>query len=398
MPRPQQDELLSSCLARACRRAGLPIGTVMQALTGGRKWAPGFFQAGHVAELADVLGMQPMDLLWRHTVFPYATAFLAPAVYAAALEAALATGPRAVGMGAVTQSVSDQVQLRRYCRLCAREELGRLGESYWHREHNLPGVLVCRTHRSVLRESDLRASSGRTWSVHLPHEVSGVRVLARRPAPLHWALAEGATMLLSRKCSVPAMRGPAWYREALVAEGLLSPDRTVCAQALMDWGRSGLIAAQRGGTATGCYLGLRERETRLDWLPLMVRPRVGTPFVPLKHLLFEALLAVQPQMSDETVGRLDYVSSGPPGRDASALDRAYEKAVRAALARHRSAGHRVRVSDVLSEVGCWSGFRHDRRSFPRVARAVAGLRWSRVGLGVGATGGTGMTRESAQAL
>jgi len=381
VPRPQQDELLSSCLARACRRAGLPIGTVMQALTGGRKWAPGFFQAGHVVELADVLGMQPMDLLWRHTVFPYATAFLTPAVHAAALEAALATGPRAVGMGAVTQSVSDQVQFRRYCLVCAREELQRFGESYWHREHNLPGVMVCMAHRRVLWECDLRASSGPTWSVHLPHEVAGVRVLARSPAPLHWALAERAAALLNRLCEVPVVRGPAWYREALVAKGLLSLGRTVCAQALMDWGSSGLVAAQRGGTATGRYLGLRERETRFDWLPLMVRPRVGTPFVPLKHLLFEALITVQPQMSSETAGRLDYVSSGPSGRDASALDRAYETAVRVALARHRSTGHRVRVSDVLGEVGCWSAFRHDRQRFPRVARAVAGLRWSQVGVG-----------------
>lgn len=379
--RPCLDELLSSVLVRTCRHAGLPVGTVMRALTNGRKWQPGFFQAGHVVEFAEVLGMAPMDLLWRHTVFPYATAFFEPAVYAGALQAALSTGAEAVGMGAVTQSVSDLVRLRRYCRVCASVELRRWGESYWHREHNLPGVLVCLAHRRVLWEAPLRASAGRSWSIELPHEVNGVRVLARTAASLHWRLAELSVAQLHRSVGAQAPRDAAWYREALVATGLLSEARQVSGERLVAWARERFVAAQRGGTATGRNLGFREREAALHWMALMVRPRVRIPFVPLKHVLFEALVVMEPaagitEAASAQAGVLDHAPPGPSGRDATELDKAYRVAVRRVLRRYRNAGERVRVHDLLTEAGCWSAYRHARNRFPRVEALMQRLRGS----------------------
>ena len=73
--RPFPDESVASSIIRTCRRAGQPVGVVTPALTGGRKWYPGFFQAGHLTALADAMKVSPHWLLWSHSYFPYSTSF-----------------------------------------------------------------------------------------------------------------------------------------------------------------------------------------------------------------------------------------------------------------------------------------------------------------------------------
>jgi hypothetical protein len=46
--------------------------------------------------------MSGTELLWRHTVFPYATAFFEGSLFGKVLNTALTTGVSAVAMGAVT--------------------------------------------------------------------------------------------------------------------------------------------------------------------------------------------------------------------------------------------------------------------------------------------------------
>lgn len=41
-----------------------------------------------------------------------------------------------------------------FCADCVRADLDRYGVSYWHREHQLPGVLLCARHRTPLRYAD----------------------------------------------------------------------------------------------------------------------------------------------------------------------------------------------------------------------------------------------------
>ncbi len=409
--RPLPDELLSSVWLRTARRSGLPIGTVARALTSGRKWSPSFFNAGHVEDLAPWMGMAPVDLLWRHTVFPYATAFFEPAVFESALAAALSTGHAAVGMGAVTQSVSDHVLFRRFCPVCAREDRKRWGESYWHRAHNLPGVLLCLGHGCSLRETDLRTSGTRSWTYALPHELRQastplkVRADRERVRAFNAEMARLSVAVLERHLvgtyganSVPPMpREPDWYREALVTQGLLSPNRLVNVQQLAAWA-AGIV----GGKAT--RLGFNEKDADLKWLGLMVRPKVGIPFVPLKHLVFKAVLALQVKAElmaathrRQATGRreagfaasndaakprvLDHVPtglSGPTAQQTALRDKQFAAAVDAVVRSYVKRGMKVRVQDALTEAGCWSAFRHAPTAFPRVQAQVKNLRLSDV--------------------
>ncbi len=399
LQRPLPDELLSSVWLRSARRAGLPIGTVARALTGGRKWAPSFFHAGHLADLAPLLGMTPVELLWKQTVFPYASAFFEPDVFEKALAAALSIGHAAAGMGAVTQSVSDHACFRRFCPVCAREDCKRWGESYWHRSHNLPGVLLCLAHDRVLRETELQTAGTRSWSYALPHEVVGRRVLHNRPSTFDAELARRSIAALERaqagpggvQASTQLGRPPDWYRDALMALGLLAPHRQVSTQQLIAWAK-GII---RGNVA---QLGFNEQDAGLLWLGLMVRPRVGIPFVPLKHLVFESILALaktagQARLAPgtvaatsvvktrEVVGPLDlnHAPSGPTGltnNRSAERDRRYAAGVAAVVQGYLKRGEQVRVCDALTEAGCWSIFRHARAKFPRVSAVVLKLRRS----------------------
>jgi hypothetical protein len=47
----------------------------------------------------------------------------------------------------------------KYCFQCVVEDFSRFGENYWHRTHQLPGVLMCWKHRETLGESIIRTNS-----------------------------------------------------------------------------------------------------------------------------------------------------------------------------------------------------------------------------------------------
>ena len=119
--------------------------------------------------------------------------------------------------------------------------------------------------------------------------------------------------------------------------------------------------------------GLAAKDARLSWMALMVRPRSGHPFIPLKHLLFETALAIQERGAGPV---LDHVPSGPSGRALEQFDRERAEAVRRVVAGYSRRGERVRIQDALTEAGCWSAFRHARTQLPQVAKAVAALKES----------------------
>jgi hypothetical protein len=370
LQRPLPDELLSSALVRTCRRFDLPIGGLTRGLTGSRKWAPGFFQGSHLAHFGGPMGLAPVELLWRHTVFPYATAFMDKPVFEAALSHALATGVVAKQAGATTQSVSDMVPFRRLCLQCVREDRKTWGVSYWHRAHNLPGVLVCSIHGRVLRETSLSTTGSGAWRYELPHELTSIRMLRAKPTDFDVALSHHSVALLSRLRHKQVARTSSWYREQLVSLGLLSPNRLVNAKQLVSW------VSRKVGEVVTRY-GFKDAEANLKWLALMVRPANDIPFIPLKHLLFETALASTSQ-SEHTL--LDHVPTGRSKQPRKQLDAKLAMRLSILLKQYLREGKRVRVSDALSEAGCWHSFRHDRGDFPLLKRNVLKLRRSKASL------------------
>jgi hypothetical protein len=226
------------------------------------------------------------DLLLRHTVFGYATGFHSIEKFSRARKNALdqQVGP------ALFRSVSSYTPYRRFCRECARSEFFKLGESYWHLSHNLPGVQFCTRHRSMLVESALStAGFGRNRS--LPHEAC---VQPGRQLPYSDLLA--AISFESLKVCKGLSRGlhqycpKSFYRDELGKLGLILPNQQVGRVKLISWARS--LAGEQLE-----ILGLAE-EGLETWLPDLVCRYKGST---LKHVVIRALLRVSSKALDSSV-------------------------------------------------------------------------------------------------
>ena len=54
----------------------------------------------------------------------------------------------------------------RYCPECAKADREKYGETYWHREHQIPRIRVCPKHRCFLEDSEIAISSKTTPPLH----------------------------------------------------------------------------------------------------------------------------------------------------------------------------------------------------------------------------------------
>jgi hypothetical protein len=54
------------------------------------------------------------------------------------------------------------------CRQCMSEDQGELGSSYWHMEHQYPGVWICLRHGCLLQEAQLKSTGVERFGWHTP--------------------------------------------------------------------------------------------------------------------------------------------------------------------------------------------------------------------------------------
>ena len=57
----------------------------------------------------------------------------------------------------------------KYCKECVKEDVLNLGEAYWHREHQLPGIVICNKHKTSLFELDNRYIRNRQEFININH-------------------------------------------------------------------------------------------------------------------------------------------------------------------------------------------------------------------------------------
>jgi hypothetical protein len=323
-----EDELVSSALIRCCRTFRLPFKQLARDVLGKSGLRSVFFSASRLDAIAPLFGISAERLLWNHTTFPYATAFASKATYESARLAAL--GHAAVApLLATMQNASDTVRFRRVCTLCLREDFEQYGESYWHRAHNLPGVLSCLRHGCGLSTTPIAAIGELRTLYELPHECkrSGRRAPASSDSMASVELL--SVQILSRHQSPGESRGADWYRDLAVQHGWLSAGRQADQERLEQVVRS----AYPSGYLRA--IGLSD----MTWTSLAFRAGIRFTLSPLKHLLLEAALRAR---SPERPGELDHVSSGPPGTHAADLDRFYAPRARTELSRAVASGQKRR--------------------------------------------------------
>lgn len=364
--RPYVDELASSAIERCCRQFNVSIGKLGSIHIGRDGWHPTFLGASPLHALAELLATSPEDLVWDHTVFPYATAMMQARYWENVLLNAWGEDGGVVGLGGVVQNVTLGLHHRRYCRSCAAEEFARLRESYWHRSHNLPGVHICLNHGTFLHESMISARSKATARSRLPHEAVGRRLGRGIPPPHLVQVAKISVGWLSRPREPGVPMEPTQYRQLAITSGWLAQDRDANNKLLI---RAVLTRFSRRYLAQA---GAPIADRPNFWAAMMLRPRTTMPFTPIKHAILQCLLAEGPPDGIQ----INHVPGGPSGASAVSVDARLSRSAAAELKRVLNLGLVLTTEQFLSRIGAWSLYRHRMAELPRLRAVVREFRGS----------------------
>ena len=109
---------------------------------------------------------QPEEIIMRHTMYPYYVRFLPSSrkkeVYHALID----------NKGQVRNLLSQVIgkdgndRFLRYCPLCVMEDRENYGETYWHRKHQIKGVVVCYRHGCLLKDTGIVIKGNSEPSFH----------------------------------------------------------------------------------------------------------------------------------------------------------------------------------------------------------------------------------------
>lgn len=160
-PVPYEDELLYSILGRYHIRSGnISIKATLQDVFSKNSVTAVVDLPSHINRIIDnmpVGNQYTADyLVDKHTLYSFYSAFLPP-------ENALKIKQYMKGdkggsiynkIGLMASSVSLN-QYFKFCPQCIKEDMGKYGELYWHRVHQIPGVLVCPKHKIPLYDSQV---------------------------------------------------------------------------------------------------------------------------------------------------------------------------------------------------------------------------------------------------
>lgn len=99
---------------------------------------------------------QPINLIYNHTLLPYYLPFMNEDQKNRIINQMIEgkSSSIAVSLGLAATKITE-TNFFRFCAGCYNEEIEQYGEAYWHRTHQLPGVFICPTHKSVLMESPI---------------------------------------------------------------------------------------------------------------------------------------------------------------------------------------------------------------------------------------------------
>lgn len=125
----------------------------------------------------------PRSIIFEHTILPVFLPFQSAQHAAAAIQAMESTslGSLKYKLGLLTGRFGAEHPLKA-CTSCIEADITTHGFAYWHLPHQYPGVLICPTHRELLRESRIN----RQWS-----------------GRFQWTLPEETTLAPARPKSIP---------------------------------------------------------------------------------------------------------------------------------------------------------------------------------------------------
>jgi len=158
-PTPYPDELLYSVLARYHIRSGnISFKATIEDAFGTKNVTAVVELPSNLNALISNLPLNSeytVDyLIDNHTLFPFYTAFLPPQRTQWVKNNMMKRNGKGIyGKTGIMASSIVSNRYFRFCPLCNQEDKERYGELYWHRIHQIPGVLICPKHWVMLCNS-----------------------------------------------------------------------------------------------------------------------------------------------------------------------------------------------------------------------------------------------------
>lgn len=160
-PVPYEDEVLYSVLARYHVRSGnTSYKATMQDLFSSISVTAVMDLPSNIHNLVNNMPLNSRYteeyLIKNHTLFPFYSAFLPPERAEQVFQSM--KGENGGSIYSRTGIMASSIVLNQYfkfCPVCAKEDKLQYGELYWHRVHQIPGVLVCPKHYVPLYNSQV---------------------------------------------------------------------------------------------------------------------------------------------------------------------------------------------------------------------------------------------------
>jgi len=161
-PTPYPDETLYSVFCRYWQKSGRPAFRVLSEEMFSRRIALNTYMPQGIGmftqNLPQKTGLTPDYFIKNTTAFPYFSPFLSEHKTTAYLEYLNRSHPTekndffALGIGKLRQPKNLHL---RFCDGCRKDDIDRFGEAYWHRAHQMGGVLMCHRHNRPLMDSGI---------------------------------------------------------------------------------------------------------------------------------------------------------------------------------------------------------------------------------------------------
>ncbi|AOY74996.1 TnsD family Tn7-like transposition protein [Clostridium formicaceticum] len=313
-PVPYEDEIMYSTFARYHIRSGnISIKSTMEDLFSSNHTTAVMEIPSHFQKLIENMPINHQyttsELIFKHTLYPFYGSFL-PLNRAEEIIQSMEGengGDIYTRIGIMASSITLN-RFFRFCPECNKEDLERYGELYWHRVHQIPGVLVCPTHEVPLLDSSVEVRGSNKHEYVIPtiincvsHDI-GVQYPKNMLVNLI-VLAKGAESLLNRKYGNKPLE---WFREQYISKlkkyGFANINgninRKEFLQSFMDY---------YGGNLLNLLQSPVDTKSEINWLLDMIRRKNKTSH-PMRHLLLAGFLRLS--LDDLFYKKIEYKPFG----------------------------------------------------------------------------------------
>ena len=356
LPSPYPDELVGSMLARAQRQTGFGLKQLIHQTTG-------TYNTSHPATItaypsvAGAFGLELKAFLDKHTHYPFATAFWRQEDRNN-LTRKLVNPENRINVAFLSQNAGKTVHALRLCPECIAQDLGRYGESYWKRAHQLPGVSHCVEHQRPLRDTSISVAN--MLKAPPPHQVRQKCTCdPHLPHAKALKLAEVAQTALNGRWNFenPVLE----YRRRAMSLGYGLNSSDIYSEVLVQDFHA--FYGARFLESLGCGL----QESGRPWVATLAGT-LNTHWTALRHVLLLTFLEAQPTPSRNP---RDHVTRKKPRHiDWAAMENHAIRTIKQRIQQHQKAGTRTTVEAMLRQAGMFGTFKHNKDRFTRLAELL----------------------------